>query len=393
MFSAAAFRHFVAGFLLLSTFVSGAGAQETESWLGLPVTYKSRSYAFTPWPAIEVRDLKIATATPILINKAFITPDWGDWITEFKTQRVRVHAGQVTATPDALLRLSFIDGRSSRKVTVLSFEGLNLIVGGMSLPLPKGEMEFAPDGTLAHLKVGLDQGLKLDISPNGGKLVVLLQASSWRWAGMPLFLWESLVLQGELTSDALTFDKIGGNSDGGAVRGLLRFAFTEKLVELTGELKLDNLRTQSMIERVFPRHTVQGTLSGNFKLSAQGATATDLASSTAVSGTYTIKNGAIDRFGLQEGMRKGGGGAAGGGLTSFETLTGSIKGQAGQGWQVVVQRLDKGAMQGSGSINVASDSKLKGYFSGSMRLPGGETNSRSFTVTGEVGSPTLMIAN
>lgn len=393
MFSAAAVRHFVAGFLVLCSFTGGAWAQEAESWLGLPVTYKSRSYAFSPWPAIEVRELKVATATPILINKAFVTPDWGDWITEFKTQRVRIQADQVTATPEALLRLSFIDGRSSRKVTTLRFEGLNLIVGGMTLSLPKGEMDFAADGTLAHLKIALDQGLNLDISPVGGKLTVMLQASSWRWAGMPLFLWESVVLQGELTGDALTFDKMGGNSDGGTVRGLLRFAFTEKLVDLSGELKLDNMRTTSMIGRAFPRHTVQGHLSGTFKLSAQGSSVAELAKSTAINGNYTIKDGAIDRFGLLEGLRKGGGGAAGGGLTRFETLTGSIKGQAGQGWQVGIQRLDAGALQGSGSVNVGMDGKLKGYFSGSMRLPGGETSSRGFSVTGAVEAPTLMIPN
>lgn len=388
----AACRNVVAGFLVLLGLAGGAAAQEAESWLGLPVTYQGRSYTFTPWPAIEVRALRIATANPILIDRATVTPDWGAWITEFKTQRLRMHANQVTASPDALLRLSIIDGRSTRKLTVLRFNSLRLLVGGGVLELPAGQIDFAADGTLAHLKIALEQGPTIDVAPQNGKLGVMVQASSWRWAGLSAFLWESLVAQGELTSDGVLFDRIGGNAEGGSVRGTIRLAFGDK-VQMSGELKLDSLRAASLLARLFPRHPVQGTLSGNVKIAAQAPTLGALGENLVSNGSFLVKDGSIDRFGLLEGMRKAGGGAAGGGLTRFDTLSGTLSAKAGQQYSIGVQRLDAGALQGSGNAQVAPDGSLKGFFSGSLRLPGGESSSRGFALTGSVESPTLMINN
>lgn len=378
--------------MLLVGLGCAAQAAEPEVWLGLPVTDGGRSYTFAPWPALEMRDLKLATTEPILINRAWVSPDWATWITEFKTTRMRVKAAQVIATPAALARLGIIDGRSTHKISALKFDSLRLKLGSNSLDLPAGEMEFSADGTLARIRVTLAQGVTLEASPHAGKLALMLQTASWKWSALPGFLFESLVAQGEMSNDGIVMTNIAGNAEGGVVRGNLQLAVTD-VFKLDGQLKLEAMRAKDLLGRLYPRHPLQGTLGADLKVATQASDFFALGKDLSVSGTYTIRDGSIDRFGLLEGLRKSGGGVAGGGLTKFDVMSGSINGKAGQSFVMNIQRLDAGALQGSGSATMDAEGKLRGRFAGSIRLPNGFSESRAFSLTGTFDSPTLIIAN
>lgn len=365
-------------------------AAAAESWLGLQVTYADRGYAFTPWPAIELRKVTIRTAQEINIGRAWVTPDWAEWLTSLRTNRIKVRTDEVTATPAALARLGTIDGKSSHKVSTLAFDRLKLRLGDGTLDLPAGEMDFAPDGTLAHVRIRMGDKLTFEAAPAGDKLNVLVQAGQLKWAGLPVFLFDSVAAQGVLDDQQLVLDRIGANGDGGAVSGRLRLTLTDRYV-MDGELKLASLRARDFLSRTYPRTTVQGDLNALVKFAGAGTTFEELGASLTSSGTFVIKAGAIDRLGLLEGMRKASAGPAGGGLTRFETLEGGFSAPAGKPVSVSIRRMDAGAMHSSGAFVLTDDGQVRGNMSGTLRLPGGEVSTRGFSLTGKVDSPTLEV--
>lgn len=370
---------------------TGLAATEKETWLGLPVEFANQQYAFKQGPALELNKVKVQTTAPIEIERAWVTPDWADWITQFRTSRVRVSTREIVARPSSLARLGFVDGPSTHKVSKLEFSSLKLLLGTTPLVLPAGEMRFGPDGALSAIRIKFESGFSLDLSPQeGGRLGVLLQSDAMRWAVLSAFSFDSVVAQGAMSDDAVVLDKIGANGDGGSIRGSLHLISAGKFM-LDGDLKMESLRARDVLGRLYPRPTVDGVLSGSFKLSASAESFEQLASTAAVSGTYVLKNGAIDRFGLLEGMRRSGTGVVGGGLMRFDSLNGRFSGRAGEPAQVDYQGLASGALRGSSSFTVLQDGRLKGSVSGSLTLPGGENVSRNFELSGKVDAPTLTV--
>ncbi|HEX5127964.1 MAG TPA: hypothetical protein VFW00_14555 [Rhodocyclaceae bacterium] len=369
---------------------SAATGAQAESWLGLPVTFKDRGYALHPWPAIELQDLKILTAEAITVNHAWVSPDWAEWITTAKTSRLRLQADQIVARPAALARLGLIDGKSTRKLTSVRFAKLKLLIGTGSLDLPAGEMEFAPDGTLRRIKMQLGEKVTIDAVPKDGKLNVTLNTGQWKWEALPVFTFDNLVAEGEISDDQILFDRIGANADGGVVSGVIHITVPDKFA-LDGEIKLNGVDARDVLGRLYPRHTVLGNLYAVVKLASSADSFDGLGKELTTSGSYEIREGSIDRMGLMEGLHKVGPGPAGGGLTRFVKLTGTFSGSTQHPASVSIQHLDGGAMQGSGGFTVTSDGNLKGSMAASMRMPTGETTSRSMALTGSVDAPTLTV--
>jgi hypothetical protein len=193
-----------------------------------------------------------------------------------------------------------------------------------------------------------------------------------------------------LSDDRLLLDKIGGTGDGGSMDGLVRLTVTDKFM-VDGEVKLDKLDSVEVLKRLYPGHTVQGVLSANVKIAASGASLAALGAGMTSSGTYSLHSGSIDRFGLLEGLRRQESGPAGGGLTKFVSLDGGFSGGVGKASAISMRRLDGGAMQGSGSFQIALDGQLRGNVSASIKLPNGDSKSRALVLTGKVNSPTLMV--
>lgn len=366
-------------------------APEKETWLGLPVEFAQQEYAFRSGLAIELSKVKVQTTAPIEVGKVWVKPDWADWITEFRTTRLRAETGVVVARPSSLSRLGVVDGPSTHKITRLDFSGLNLLFGTLSLELPAGEMRFAPDGSLSVIRIPLEATVNLELSPlPGGKLGVLLQSGSLKWPVLPAFIFDSVAAQGEMGDDYASLEKIGANGDGGAVSGSMRLVAAEKWL-LEGEMEMQGVRGRDVLSRLYPRATVDGFLAGTFKFESAAGTFAELASSVTVTGTYSLKNGSIDRFGLLEGMRRSGPGIVGGGLVRFERLGGKFSGRTGEPAQAEFQGLSSGALRGSSSFTVQQDGRLKGSVFGSLTLPGGENVSRNFVLAGKVDAPSLSV--
>ncbi|MEC5386325.1 hypothetical protein VVD49_11370 [Uliginosibacterium sp. H3] len=378
--------------LVFANFLWSGVAQggSPETWLGLPVTYVEDGYTFHPWPAQALKDMKIHTPDPILVAKAWVTPDWNAWITSGKTNRVRIEADEIVARPSSLLRLGSFDGKSTHKITGVRFAKLKLLMGATAIALPSGEMDFAEDGTLTHLRIATEQGMRFDVTPHGDKLTILAQLTNWKWDVLPALRFESVVAQGEINDDRILFDKIGGTGDGGSVEGLVRLTVTDAFA-VDGELKLDKLNSVEVLKRIYAGHTVQGLLMANVKIAASAPSLSDLSKNMTASGTYSLRSGSVDRFGLLEGLRRQESGPAGGGLTKFVSLDGTFAGGVGKPSSVTMRRIDGGAMQGSGSFQVSLENKLRGNVTASIKLPNGDTKTRALVLTGAVNAPTLMV--
>lgn len=367
-------------------------AAESYSWLGLPVTFKAKEYAFKPWPAYELRQLQVQTIQPIDMKHVWLTPDWSSWLTEFKTNRMRAQVDEIVAKPAALARLGTSDGPSTRKITRLQFAHLKLQLGSTVLDFPAGEMLFGGDGTLTSVRVSLGDKVQVTLKPNAGKLGVSVQTERLTLPSLPALVFESIIAQGEIDDDGITLDKLGANGDGGAVGGSLRIALSEGSAVLSGELVLNSLRAKDVLERLYPRHVVDGILNANIKIKTSGATLADLkASPVQLDGDFVLKAGSIDRFGLLEGMKKSDSGVVGGGLVRFESISGKFAGGTGAKSTASFGGLNNGALQGRGNFSVTQEGVLAGSVGGNLRLPGGELVSRNLHLAGKASAPILSV--
>lgn len=383
------FRSLFLASLLLSGLPAMANPDK-QTWLGLPVDFAAQSYVFKRGPAIELDKVKVQTSSPIEVSRAWLLPDWAEWLTEFKTRKVRVVAGELTATPSALARLGFVDGPSSRIVSRLEFSSLKLMFGGSPLMLPAGEMLFGDNGAMTRIRLQLEGGVNLDLTPlEGGRLGILLQTGSFKWQALAPFRFDSVVAQGELTDDQVLLDRIGTGGDGGSLSGVLRLVSAGKFL-LEGEIKMDSLRARDVIDRLYPRAVVDGVLSGSFKINTSADSFDALGKAVVAEGVYTLKTGSIDRFGLLEGMRRSGSGVVGGGLVRFDQISGKFSGRTGGAVQVSIQGLTSGALRGSSNFSIDPTGRLRGSVSGTMSLPGGEVISRTFELAGKPDAPSLI---
>lgn len=365
-------------------------AQEKNTWLGLPVEFGKQSYAFKSGPAIELEKPRIMTTTPVEFNRAWLVPDWADWITHFTTRKVRVIAGDIVARPSSLARLGFVDGPSTKIVTRLEFSSLKLLFGDTPLTLPEGEMQFAPDGALARVRVNFEGGATLELTPReGGRLGILVQTGTFKTPVLDAFRFDSVVAQGEMADDQLVLDRIGTSGDGGSLSGVIKLVSAGKFL-LEGDLRMEGIRAKSVLERLYPRAVVDGVLSGNFKINTSADSFADLGKTVAVEGSYVLKSGSLDRFGLLEGMRRSGSGVAGGGLVRFDQISGKFSGRTGAPAQASFVDLVSGALRGGASFTVDNGGALRGSVRGTLSLPGGEMINRSFTLSGKADAPTLI---
>lgn len=374
----------------LAFLIPSAFAQEKNTWLGLPVEFGKQSYAFKNGPAIELEKPRVLTTAPVEFSRAWLVPDWADWITHFSTRKVHVVAGDIAAKPSSLARLGFVDGPSSKIVTKLEFSSLKLLFGDTPLMLPAGDMQFAPDGALARVRVRLGSGASLELTPReGGRLGVSLQTGTFKTPVLEAFRFDSVVAQGEMADEQIVLDRIGTSGDGGSLSGVLRLVSAGKFL-LEGNIRMEGIRAQDVLQRIYPGAVVDGLLSGNFKISTSADSFEALGKSVAVEGSYVLKSGTLDRFGLLEGMRRSGSGVVGGGVVRFEQISGKFSGRTGAPAQASFVDLVSGALRGSSSFLVDPSGALRGSARGSLSLPGGEMISRSFTLAGKVDAPTLI---
>lgn len=364
-------------------------AVESYFWLGLPVSFQAKEYVFNPWPALELRKLQVQTTQPIEIPRISLKPDWSAWLTEFKTKRLRAETDEITATPSALARLGTSDGASSRAITRLVFQHLRLKVGTAVLNLPEGKMEFASDGTLVAVRIPMDK-MQLTLSPNQGKLQVALQAERTIIPNLSAFVFNSVVAEGTIDEQGITLDKFGANGDGGSVSGTLRIALDEG-ANLSGNMTINSVNAKDMLDRIFPRHVVTGDLSGEFKLESKANSFENLPTAPiTLEGTYTLKRGSIDHFGLLEGIRQANSGVVGAGLVRFDSISGKVSGGTGVKTTVTFTGLRNGALTGNGEFAVAPDGMLSGGVNGSLVLPDGRTLSNHFRLNGRASTPVMV---
>ncbi len=365
-----------------------AAALEKETWLGLPVEAASQEYTWHSGVALELSKVKVQTTTPMTADKVWLTPDWADWLTKFRTSHVRASTGEIVARPSSLVRLGRMDGPSSRIVTRLEFTGLKLLFGTSQLALPGGEMRFSKNGELSVIRVVADK-MTIELTPHpDGKLGVLVQTGNFKWPLLPAFEFDDVAAQGEISDDVITLDKIGASGPDGAISAALRLVAAGQF-QLEGTARMEGMHAESVIERLYRRGVVTGLLTGDFKFSAQGDSLDSLPQSLQVEGDYKVANGVLDKFGLLEGMRRREAGVVGGGQIRFDSINGKFKGAAGQPAQVDFQGLKSGALHGSSNFVVTPDGKLNGAALGFLQLPGGESVSRTFQLSGTVSAPVL----
>lgn len=366
-------------------------AVESYSWLGLPVSFQAKEYVFNPWPALQLSKVQLQTTQPVDIPHVWLKPDWNVWLTEFNTRSLRADVDEIVLTPSALARLGTSDGTSTRKITRVNFARMKIKVGTATLELPEGKMEFGGDGTLAQIRTELEGKLMLTLSPDKGNLHLAIQTERTTLPNLPAFVFESIVAEGDINDQGINITKLGANGDGGAISGSVNINLAEAdSAVLTGDLVFNSLRAKDILERLYPRHVVDGEVNANVKLEIKADSLAALKTAPIqVEGSYVLKRGSIDHFGLLEGIRQAAPGVVGSGMSRFESISGKFSGATGAKASVSFTGLRNGALTGSGNFTVAPDGVLAGIISGTLSLPDGQTLSNRFALSGRASAPVM----
>ncbi|WP_341675201.1 hypothetical protein [Niveibacterium sp. SC-1] len=360
--------------------------REAAAWLGEPVKVGSVGIGFHPWPAFALQDIQIGEGGTTQVARAWGHPDWLHWALG-QTQSLSVALDGIKTDPVLLQRVAALTTQGNGwRLKKIAVDNLAVGVGSLRLHELGGTLGFDEAGRWAEARLtGREGGFVYELSPQAGVVKVFVYNPQETDFG-PSKL-ENLSVQGDLGPTGLTNVQISANWLSGSLKGNGTVDFAQSAA-LTGDFKLDSVSAAKLVALSDAAGSMDGRLSGSFRLDAKAAEPAEWASRAVVDGQFTVADGTLLKIDLFEAMRRPGGAPISGGTTRFGKLEGRMAREPGKPVRVDIRRLESGALTASGRITLAEQGQLGGMLRNEVRTPV-ESIVRQFSVQGTAAVPQL----
>jgi hypothetical protein len=350
--------------------------------LGMPVTFGALSLSPNGGGSLSLSEVRVPALPSVRVKALYLLPDWGasiralDW-------RFRMKLVDVQGAPEALARLlsaRFADGM----VTGVEVEDGGLNVGGQRWGGLSGQMSIGGVSelnltdaakTLTVQVVPVDQGLRLDIVGINRSLAVF-----------PRISFDTYQLVGTVSDSALTLEQFGASVFHGKLGATGQLRFEEGAV-LDTDITLGNVDGSALLSALGSGFRLGGAVDGRFKVIARAASPEGLNAAQSISGTFSVQTGVLNGMDFGAALRERGMGKLQGGETRFEQFEGKLTYQDKR-TEVTITRLQAGALDASGSLDIGALEALSGRVS-AVVLTGGRRMRVPVTVSGSLAAPVL----
>ncbi|WP_300451755.1 hypothetical protein [Accumulibacter sp.] len=295
-------------------------------------------------------------------------------------------------TVGELARMLSSAASESAKVGLLrlTVDKARISFGGLGVGDMRGELGLSPEGLMQTLTLQTsDRNLQIEASPIAGGLTVKLEGLGWTPAEQSPYLFDSLIVKGEILGSAFVVDSMEWRIFGGLVQGaaVLR---AERGPAVTGEIAFERIDVKRFGEALGVGGQFAGEAAGRLKFAASAATWPAIFAALHADGEFTVTRGVLGGIDLPEALRRvpatpvtlGGG-------TRFEQMSGQIR-WTPTAYQFSRLILTAGLMQSSGQLEVNRERQLRGRMEVQMR---GRTDhsAKSVAISGPLNSPQLRV--
>ena len=334
--------------------------QLAERTFGVPVKIGNASYAWTPWPALELGNVSIGPAREAQIGKVIVVPTVLSLLSDTPVLQ-RLDLQGVSAKPGAVAAL--LSGKLNTRIPALREIGLtrvSLDAPGVTLPALNGRIELESASSVGKLVLADETGaLSLDIVPRGdGNASFELHAVDvTALLGIPL---TDVAAKGSFDADKADVSAFDGRLHDGVLKGLGVLTWNPQL-SFQGTVNAISLTAVKLAP------VVEGRLSGSAEFSMQAVVFDKLFAAPRLNGRFEIEKGVLHGFDLPRSMQAG---SMVPGATSFDGLNGQLALENGQ-LRLHNVRMQAGVMKASGTAALAGGKEIDGRIAAELRIPAG----------------------
>jgi hypothetical protein len=346
---------------------------------GAPVKIGSGSISLLPTPSVKFENVTIGAAKNVTIATVSAHPDF---TSVFADDPVLTSLDLAGVTLDAAGVGSVLWGRSQGTalgIQEINATGVKIVMPGANLPELGATALFQSDGALRKITVtNPGKTMTAEIQPqSAGKAAVELNVAKSAGlvalpSGVDALSARGVASAGEFNASELEVKLLDGIARG---KGTLRWS--------GGPLAFDGALEARSIDAKLVSPVLAGRVQGPMSVAAQGETLEKLAAGGRIDWTFQVSKGQINGIDLPRTLQSG---KSVGGQTIFNEVTGQALVDPGK-LALRNVRIDAGAFQANGSVDVEGGKTLAGRFSADMKTPG--QNLRGTLIVS--GTPTQLL--
>ena len=388
------------GFLTVLLFPYNSYLPELEMAIanasGRPVKVGTLRLNLYPRPSILLGEVRIGEGTDeINIDEIRLQPAIGTLMAAKKSFRELIVSGAslpaeaIAGLPAVFVALSKADNRFA--VDRFSFEKAEVTFAGLGFSNLDGEATLSADGLLQSLLLQTaDRRLSLAATPRAPGLEVVLEGYGWRAVAGSAFLFDSLNLNAAFENGALTIKSMAlrifdGLIEGGAV---LR---ADQAPSIVGELSFKRVNATRFGEAIGLGQQFSGETAGKIRFSTKAKSWESIFSAIDADGDFTVQRGSVRGIDLAEAARSVSRTPIQGGVTQFESLSGTIKLMPAR-YQFSGLVLNSGLMQSTGYLEVSRELLASGKMELKIRGTANQTRV-PISISGPLKSPIVQVGH
>lgn len=337
--------------------------------VGQPVSVGSITASVFPRPALVLSRVSIgAEADGIRISEVRAVPSFEVLIGKKSFSHVTLKGVQVSMAQIGRVASGLSAAGQSEVFSAARFgiEGMTMSARDISFDNYSGGAEFASSGVLKQLNLqSKDGSMKVLVGPGANPndpTQVLVEGLGWKAGENSPFVFDSLMMSGQLSGAKFVAEKIEGRIFGGVVQGQLQMDWANGMV-VVGDVNVDYMNAPQLVSALGGTSiSVEGQASARIRFRASGASWNALADKVPLEGSFSAKSGAITGIDLVEAVRRGSKMATRGGVTRYDQFGGKFRWDNGA-LQLSDIELLSGPMRATGWVSV-----LKNNLSGSIAV-------------------------
>lgn len=361
---------------------------------GRPVKVGLMRVDFLPKPGLFLRDVHIgAGKDEIPVAEVQLQPAIGTlFLSKIIFRRVVLNgvelpAERMAGVPGIFEALAKPNARAG--VEQVGLENVHTTFGGLGFSEMEGEAELSAGGLLQSLSMRLpDRSLTLKATPVARGFGIFLEGFGWRPSKGSLYLFDSINLTGAYENGEFTISNMEFYVFDGVVKGsaLLR---AETNPSIVGEVSFERINATRFGSALGIGEQFTGETAGKIRFSATADSWSSIFSAIEANGEFAMHRGSVRGVDLAEAVRRVSKASVQGGLTLFESLTGTIK-LSPTKYQFRGLVLKSGLMQSVGYIDVSKDLEVSGMIE--LQMQGTVNQTRvPLSISGPLGTPIVKV--
>jgi len=341
---------------------AGPFEKAAQTWLDQPVKIGGVSWSLFPRPQLKFEKVTIGRDPQVRVAAIRATPEVLSLLAERKV--LRALDLENATFPREFLPALLIERGKGRPLGVerITAKGLKLDLPELKLATVDLDATFAADGSLKTVTLlNAERKLSVQLQPQRGRAAIEISSGSFPFPIGADLVFSDFVAKGTVTRNELALSEAEVHAFGGRLLGSMRVRWSDGW-SLDGALAARQLDASKFATPLL----ATGSLDGKAAYSMRATAPERLLAGARLEGNFIVQKGSIANIDMTRLLQ---GSSSSGGTTVFTEMSGSVLVDPNR-VSVRQIRLAAGLMNGTGQVDIDSQSRLSGRLQLDLRSAG-----------------------